>query len=227
MKVLLFFWCVWLAAVSLAQTSEQVLNKHLNAHGQALWNQIPSAEITAHRVNADYQSVPAAIRMKGTSKMRVDIRDPKIPLTVAISQVDAWKKEAQKTESLDLQEKLLYRGLFPFGSPLAAFQDQLNFLGLVDLEGTLCLAFEMNDANAKRTFYLNQTDYRLLTEKVSPPDGAAWAAFTRTYEKYRKINGLLVPAAVIVKSENLYFELVFDDVLLGTGFQEALFVRPE
>lgn len=227
MKAGLFFGGLLLVSLLYSQTPSEILEKHLSAHGQAIWDQIPSAEIIAHRVNADYQSVPAAIRIKGTSKVRVEIRDPKNPLTVGISPVDAWKKEAQTTQSLAVHEKLLYAGLFAFGSPLAVFKDQLTFLGLVDVEGTLCLAFEMNDAEAKRTFYLNQTDFRLVMEKVSPVAIGSWPAFTRTYEKYRKMNGLLVPVAVTVKSENLYFELVFDDVLLGTGFQEALFVRPD
>ncbi|WP_421892063.1 hypothetical protein [Marinoscillum sp.] len=224
------FILLLVSQASMAQEAREILRKHFKAHGQDLWKEMNSVIVDGKWVDEDYHSYPMKLTYKYPGKIRLDgtYEDKRYAEATngELSWIIAPWKSRYEVQQMGTSEEIVIKNSFSRGSPLDPLRDHLSFLGLSDIEGVLYFTFLMDEASYRRTFYIDQKNYRLYYEKIESKFDGTPVSILKTIEKYKLYNGLLVPTAVYFKGEDFERELVFDEIYVGMGANDDLFEMP-
>ncbi|VXD18505.1 hypothetical protein [Marinoscillum sp. 108] len=214
----------------MAQEGKDILRKHFKAHGQDLWKEMNSVIVDGKWVDADYHSYPMKLTYKYPGKIRLEGTYQNKRFAEAtdgqLSWIIAPWKPRYEVQLMSTAEEIVIKNSFSRGSPLYPVKDHLTFLGLSDMEGILYYTYLMEEASFRRTFYIDQKDFRLYYEKIESKFDGTPISVLKTIEKYKQYNGLLVPTAVYFKGDDFERELVFDEIYVGMGANDDLFQMP-
>lgn len=228
----LFFTLVFLISSTFVSSQDiaTILEKHFEAHGQGLWDQIQTVAINGQSLNASFDKSPFRLIYKEPGKLRIEGKingktyieatDGKIAWTVSPS------KGSDLPQYLSPKEHLFLDNTFSKGSSLKRYEKKLELSGLEMYAGELFIKIKCQDEFAERTYYLGKTDYVLYWEVVKSTVGRE-LTITKQYEKYENFQGLLSPTAVRLVVGEEERELTYDDVALGTGANNKIFEIPK
>lgn len=213
----------------LAQEQEVILQKHFEAHGQKLWDQISTMEITGLWVNKSFDKFPMRATYKYPDKLRIEgswfgkkyaeVTNGKIAWTIA-----PWTGNT-RPQYMHPANHLMIQNLLSNGSPIRTLSESPSLVGLELFEGELMIKFIFDDENFHREYYLDKDNYQLKWELVQSNRGQK-ESLKKHYEKYREYHGLLMPTALRVYFGDEVRELVFEDVALGVGASNGVFEFP-
>lgn len=211
---------------------QQILDRHFEEVGQEQWDQVDDVTIDGRWVDEDYRGYSIDILYKRPNKIRIDgTYDGRKFIEVSDGQnariMAPWKKQ-NTVQEMTFMEKLILENSFSLGSPIKALQEEITFNGLVDYKGTvyLTLVYEVPIGKGllKRTFYLDQVSYQLSLETF---EWGSSGYLEKVYDKYRNYGPLTVPIAVIFQADEIEKELVFDEIFIGLGIKNQLFLQPK
>ncbi|RED98974.1 hypothetical protein [Marinoscillum furvescens] len=231
MRFFLLLICCTIASLGYSQEAEEILQEHFEAHGQKQWEEIRTVEISGKLVDERYYGFPMILTYKRPGKIRIaGVYENKrfaqaYDGTVAWS-IAPWKKQYQ-VETATASEELILRNSYTPGSPLYPYREHLQFEGLRDMEGVLYYAFTMAEEAYLKTYFIDTENYRLYYEQIQTRFGSQNLSMLKVIDKYKSYGGMLIPTAVRFEADQLEWELVFDEVLLGVGANDKLFARPE
>lgn len=231
MRHFLVILVIFLGSKVAAQESADILRKHFKDYGQEQWNDIRSVSIDGRLVDENYYGYKMKLSYKTPNKARLDGIYKGKKFAEAFNGEIGWIIAPWKTDYhvqlMNPQEEIVMRNTFSLGSPLYPFREHLKFAGLQDLEGELYLTFVLEEAAYEKTYYLDKENYRLYYERITTKFGSNSVSILKVTEKYKNYGALLVPTAAVFEGENLYKELIFDQVYVGMGVNDQVFEMPE
>lgn len=214
-----------------AQDPADILQKHFEAYGQEQWNEIRTVEISGKLVDDRYYGFAMKLTYKRPEKVRIAGVYENQRFVMASDGTFAWSlvpwKKPYRIDKANADEELIIRNSYTPGSPLYRYREHLHFEGLKDMEGVLYYAFSSAEEAYLKTYYLDTENFRLYYEQITPRFGSNPKTVLKVIDKYKAYGGMLIPMAVQFEGENLEWELVYDQVLLGVGANDELFTRPE
>ncbi|MFT6866399.1 MAG: hypothetical protein ACJA08_001230 [Cyclobacteriaceae bacterium] len=223
-SVLMFF-----TIVSYSQDLNTILKKHLEAHGQELWDQVKTVVIDGEWVTQEFQKYPMKLTFKSPNKIRIEgnwggkryaeVSNGKIAWAVA-----PWTGTS-KPQLMAPLEHLIIENIYSLGSSLKPYANDVKLDGFLLYEGELLIKLSFENDYIKRDFYIDKDDYKLYWEVIESKVGSR-LIIKKQYEKYRDYQGLLTPTSVRVFTKDSQKELIFENVSLGLGASNSLFEMP-
>ena len=218
MRSYLSFVFIVLPAIVFCQ-GEKILSRHLENYGQETWRQIQTLKILGKHVTQDYSAFPITIINKENNQVRIDGQN----YIMALDHQVFWTSGL--TSSDRPIEKLILQHALTIGSPLAKFQEELNYQGLEVLEGTMFNSFKKEHEEYAIQYLLDKESHE-LRHIILNIEGSEPVTGRLTFDKYKSHHGLLYPTAMTVRIEENFKEWVFDEILLGIALDDKLFVKP-
>ncbi|MEO9475427.1 MAG: hypothetical protein ABJG41_07820 [Cyclobacteriaceae bacterium] len=212
------------------QDLSTILQKHFEAHGQELWDQIGTVVIDGEWVTTEFRKFPMKLTYKQPNKVRLEgmwgrkkyaqVTNGKVAWTVA-----PWTGTSHPQLMTPLEHMTIANTFSP-GSALKLYRETVNLQGLELFEGELLIKLTYEDAYTAREFYLGKEDYILYWEVIRSKVGQM-SVVKKQYENYHNYSGLLAPTAVRFFAGDEEKELVFADVSLGVGAANSIFEMPK
>lgn len=222
------FFFSFLLAIS--QNLSTILDKHFEAHGQKLWDQVETVVIEGKWVNSSFDKFPIKIIYKSPDKLRIQGYWNEEKFVEATNGKIAWIVAPWTGTSLVKYmtplEHLIIENSYSRGSGLKTYQNSLSLSGLEFYENELFIKLNYKDDLFERFFYLGKDDYILYWEEVKSKVGDQHQ-LKKQYEKYKNFQGLLSPTAVRISTNDEEKELIFENVALGAGANNKIFEMPK
>ena len=217
-------------SLAYSQDLSTILERHFQAHGQELWEQIGTVVIDGEWVTTEFRKYPMKLTYKRPDKVRLEgmwgskkyaqVTNGKVAWTVA-----PWTGTSQP-QLMTPQEHMTIANTFMPGSALKPYREKVKMQGLELFEGELLIKLTYEDEYTTREFYLGKDDYTLYWEVIKSKVGHMHE-LKKQYENYHNYSGLLAPTAVRFFTGDEEKELVFADVSLGVGAANSIFEMPK
>jgi len=218
-----------------AQELEQIIDKHIEAHGGAeKWNAVDNMKITAQFTAFSEVNDWMAIKTKD-GKYYSELSLGKFRVKEAFDgqhgwTIDPWM-DFEYPRLLNKTEENVFYQKAEWMTPFLNYQAkglELEFLGEEDLEGVAVYAIKVTRPNGNtETWYLSKDSY-LEYKRVS-----MWVDFTypnqaETYfEDFREVDGLLIPFYVEKMFGQRNRMLEIEKVELNVEVDETIFEMPQ
>lgn len=228
---------IWIALILISrmataqEEADEILRSHLRVSNQELWEQIRTVAIDGRWVDENYRGYKMRMTLKQPQKIRIEGTWNQKKYIEAFDGTNAWMlapwTKQEGIEEATPAEQVVLMHSYHIGSPLAAFQDGLQFVGYESLDGTIYNTFVAKTATAEIRFYLSRDSHQVVHKKVTATYGQETVELIFTYEKYRSYSGLNIPVAVLINGADYEREFVFDEIIVGPGASDAFFQPPQ
>lgn len=213
------------------QDAHEILKAHFDDYGQDQWNEIRTVIVEGRWIDSDYNGFPMKLSFKQPDKIKIqgDVRQERYQKAFDGTSTwirQTWEESGKPRLAGSLEEAMLIHS-FCLGSPLYALRDHLEFKGLIDMDGELYHGFQYQVGTHERTFYLGRDDHRLYFEVIEGGSIYPKVELTKGVDKYKKVNGFLMPVNVWFNAEGVDEELAFDDVYIDMGVDSSIFEFPK
>lgn len=217
-----------------AQTVEEIIAKHIEAHGgETAWNAVKSLKITgrftAFSVEEDFYAIKTANGSYfselhlGQHKV-IEAFNGKTGWTIDPWQEILYPRELNKTETNVFLQKA------EFFTPFYHYKEkgyQVELLGKQDLEGVEVFAIKLTKPNEKtETWYLNASTFLEYKYESAWVDFAYPAPAQTYFDDFRNVDGLLIPFYVEREFWQRNRMLIIENVEINPEIDEHIFEMP-
>lgn len=221
--------------MSQAQELDQIIAKHIEAHGGAeKWNTVENMKISAQFTAFSEVDDWMAIKTKD-GKYYSELSLGKHKVTEAFDgkhgwTIDTWH-EIDYPRLLNKAEENVFFQKSEWMTPLFNYKEkglELAYLGEEDLEGVAVYVIKVTRPNENfETWYLSKDSY-LEYKRVSVWVDFAYPVEAETYfEDFRDVNGLIIPFYVEKMFSQRNRVLEIQDIELNTDIDQAIFEMPQ
>ncbi len=235
--VLGLFLATIAASPGLAQTSEEILAKMIDAQGgKAALEKIQDMTLTG-TIEIVSMGISGSITMyrKEPDKARLDMEFMGMVMTQAFDGENAWGVDPNTGSIQDMPEdqakelKRMAMGNEALLNP-KKYGITFTYKGRETIEGTDYLLLEQAyDDGHKEIMYLDANTYLLHKTKSLSANMAGVQVDTESFvSDYKKVDGLMVWHTMrIVQEEEESMLMTFTEVALNTGLEDSLFKKEE
>ncbi len=202
--------------------AKKVLTNHLENYGQDLWSEIGTLKIEGKHVTQNYEAFPLAIFIKENQKISVEGISKEAGYTFKMNGENFWSTNHSENEIQENLEALILAHALTIGSPLAKYQDELNYFGYEIFEGETYHTFRRTEENYNITYLLDK-DNNELRYLICKIDQDQQMSALLSFDKYKSHHGLKMPTAIAINISDDYREWVFDEIFLGIAIKDQIF----
>lgn len=233
--ILGLFLATVVASPGMAQTSEQVLAKMIEAQGgRAALEKIEDMTLTG-TLEIVSMGISGSLTMyqKEPNKIRMDMEFMGMVMSNAFDGENAWGVDPNTGSVQDLPEDQVkeFRRMALGNKALLnpkEFGITFTFKGKETIEGKDYLLLEQTyEDGEKQTLYLDADTYLVYKSKAMSANMAGVKVDTETFSSdYRKVNGLMVAHSMrIVQEGEESMVMTFTEVAFNTGLEDSLFKK--
>ena len=227
-----FFLIIFLSAASLgsgAQDVEGILQKHYKAYQQDFWDQIQTANVRGIWLKGS-DKTNFELLAKKPGKIIIRGRWQSEPYAASFDGASGWTIApwtGVKVAQLMLpKEQRMMQAIFDFGSPIPR-EAAMEYRGEMEVYGIPCYRVATKIGAVEYEYFIDQEDYYLRRLDRRELAGEDTHVLTKSFDQYRKFSGIVIPTLIVIQTEDLEKEYVFDDVVVGNGISNLIFRRPE
>lgn len=208
-----------------AQNLESILQRHATAHSDELWEQVRTFTAQGLMITSDGEH---RIQLLAKKPNKIKLISVQKNFVYAYDGNDAWgiKKGQEKVVDLDTDEAEALIILFHFGSPLQG-KERLKYRGKVEMDEKTCYWISQNAGKFAVDYYIDTSSDLLHKINSQYEYRGKLRMISRKIIQYRNYSGIKIPAVIEVKTNALVWEFAFDEMLIGDGFGNSIFEKPE
>lgn len=229
MRRLLIIICLGIVSWSKAQDIEGIIQDHYKASQQDFWDEIQTVNINGIWLKGQEKTAfellakkPGKILLRGRWKSEV--------FAQSFDGVSGWTLApwtgATIPQLMLPKEQRILREIFDFGSPIPR-DVALEYRGEGNAFGVPCHRVAAQIGGIEYEYFIDEEDFYLRRMDRRELIGDHTIVLTKRYDQYRKFGGVVIPTLVIIQTEDLEKEFVFDDIVIGNGISNHVFRRPE
>ena len=206
---------------------ERLISKHLEDYGQDLWEHVRTLQIDGKEVNKDYKAFPLQILLKADDKIRIQGSNETGRFLMGTPGSGFWFQGRSANYLMREVEKAITKNVVTIGSPLAKYQDQLVYNGLQVVDGDFFHTFMIREDEWAITYFLDKETLQLIYQEIIVSHENETRNLHITYEKYKSHQGLTLPIAIQITTEDFFREWVLERTTIGVPASDDLFLSPQ
>lgn len=238
-QIFLLIIALFFPAIVLAQTADEIIAKHLAAHGDLKkWKQIESMKITGKFTAFSEQKDFFCIKTKSGvyyselflgKNAVIEAFNGKTGWTIDPWQDILYARRLNSAEENVFQQKAL------FFTPFFDYKEKggkVEYTGKENIDGEDVYVLKLTKANGKvETWYLNSNTYLEFKCESEWVDFATPVPAQTFFDDFRTVNGLVIPFFIertfwqrdrILQIENIEFNIKLDEKLLVMPRKEQM-----